>query len=374
MAATARLTVDLGAVAGNWKFLAEQAPRAKTGAAVKADAYGLGAAEIIPTLIGAGCRDFFVADIGEAIRARKLDGAIRIFVLSAGVTENAGALAAHRLVPVLNQRRDAEIWSAFNRQRAEPLPCALHVDTGMNRLGMTPAEAIALTRDLTIPKTLSPCLVMSHLACADEPGHPMNEAQFAAFTGVADHFPNVPRSLANSAGIFLGPDYHFDLTRPGIAIYGGAPVVGAENPMLPVATLETRILQIRYAARGETVGYGATAKLGRASRLAVVGAGYADGILRSASRSGVAVREGPNARLAPTGWLLGYQVPVIGRVSMDLMAFDVTEIPPPLLEQAGWIELFGKNASVDAFAYAAGTISYELLTRIGPRVERRVLE
>jgi len=278
------------------------------------------------------------------------------------------------LIPVLNQRRDAEIWAAFNRQHGEPLPCALHVDTGMNRLGLTLAEAITLTRDLTIPKTLSPCLLMSHLACADEPGHPKSEEQVRAFTGVADHFRGVPRSLANSAGIFLGPDYHFDLTRPGIAIYGGAPVTGAENPMLPVAKLEARILQIRYAARGETVGYGATAKLARASRIAVVGAGYGDGVPRSASGSGVALREGPNARPAPVGWLLDYFVPAIGRVSMDLMAFDVTEIPPPLLEQAEWIELFGPHVPIDAFAYAAGTISYEVLTRIGPRVERLVVE
>lgn len=362
---TAKLTIDLGALAANWRKLAGLAPKSRTGAAVKADAYGLGAPAIVEALARAGCREFFVANAGEGVLARKAASEAGIFVLGGVSGEGSlDACATHRLVPVLNHPGEIEIWRDHCRSVGRALPCALHFDTGMNRLGIETGD---LERVCRLAAGLEINLVMSHLACADEPGHPANGAQLQRFRAILERFPGVAASLCNSAGVQLGPDWHFDLTRPGIALYGGESVNDIDNIAQPVAALEAKILQVRTARKDETVGYGATARLARDSRLAVLGIGYADGFSRAASGSGVPLR---SQLPGPRGWLEGYSVPVVGRVSMDLTVFDVTDVPDQVLERAEWVELFGSNVALDDFARAAGTIGYEVLTGMGPRVAR----
>ena len=365
--ATTRITIDLDALAANWRKLAALAPAAAAGAALKADAYGLGAPRAAAALLKAGCRHFFVATPAEGLELREAVPSAEIFVLG-GVTRDAiPFLIEAGLTPVLNDASEIAIWADWCRLAGFRRPCALHVDTGMNRLGLRPDEAIALAGDPDRINSITPVLVMSHLACADQPGHDMNARQLARFREVAAHFAGVRASLANSAGIFLGPEYHFDITRPGISLYGGEAVGKVVNEMAPVVGFEGRILQVRRAAKGEIVGYGATVELQRDSLVAVVGAGYADGVLRAASGSGVPMRR---LDAAASGWLAGHKVPVIGRISMDLTTYDVTDVPPTTLEKAKWIEFFGRNAALDDFARAAGTIGYEVLTRIGARASR----
>lgn len=353
------LTFDLAALAANWRAMKALSGGARTGAAVKADAYGTGAAEVVPALVEAGCRDFFVADIGEGVAARKVAGDARIFVLAGLDAANAGDHAAHDLVAVLNRIEDIETWLTHGGGR----PCALHFDTGMNRLGMPGGE---IERAAALAKGLNLALVMSHLACGDEPAHAKNRGQLDAFRKIAARFPRAPASLAASGGVFLGADFRFDLTRPGIALYGGQPVIGQPNPMAVVVTFEAAILQVRRAAKGETIGYGATQTLARDSVIAVTAAGYADGFPRAASGSDAAPSR-------VTGWLAGHRVALLGRVSMDLSAFDVTDVPEETLAKATSIELFGPHAPLDEFARACGTIAYEVLTRMGKRAERRYI-
>ncbi len=361
--ATARLTIDLDALVANWRFMSKKCETVEASAVVKADAYGLGLEPVSKALADAGCSTFFVAVPDEAVRLRCALPDPEIFVLS-GVfdAESAEALAGIRAIPVLNSLEQIDIWS----RAAAHQPCAIHADTGMNRLGLTVDEALAFAERNAREKLVRPVLLMSHLACADDPAHPLNQKQLQSFQRVRAAFPDVESSLANSAGIFLGPDYHFDLTRPGIALYGGAAVNGITNPMRPVVKAEARILQIRHAKVGETVSYGASVTLRRDTVIAAAGCGYADGFHRAGSGSGVPLR-----RVQPQGaqgFVAGQRVPVIGRISMDLTLFDVTEVPEQaLLADARWIELFGPNIALDEAAAAAGTIGYEMLTSLGSR-------
>jgi alanine racemase len=364
-----RLTIDLAALAANYRNLAEMSAPAKTAAVVKADAYGIGIARAVPALAAAGCRSFFVALPAEGIAVRKVASDANVYVLSGPLDSDAAeAFREHRLSPVLNSMHDIAVWRRVCQEGA--LPAALHVDTGMNRLGITPTEAEAFAAENARSEAIPLKLVMSHLACADEPGHPLNRRQLESFQRVAALFPGVDSSLANSAGIMLGGDYRGDLTRAGIALYGGRASNVGDNPMRPVATAEARVLQVRRAAAGSTVGYGATATLERDATLAIVATGYADGYHRAASGSGVplrgAVAEGAH------GFVAGKRVPVVGRVSMDLTALDVTGCEGAV-SPGDWIELFGPNIALDEVAGAAGTIGYELLTSLGRRYQRMYL-
>ncbi len=365
--ATSRLTVDLGALARNWKLLGDFAPGAAVAAAVKADGYGLGAAQVVSALHKAGCRHFFTANVGEAIAIREHAPDAEIFALAGLNAENAPLLDEAGLIPVLNCAEDIAVWADHGRATGRKPPCALHVDTGMNRLGMRVEDAIAFAGDDARRQSIAPTLVMSHLACSDDPKHPMNAAQKARFDAIRAHFPGVRASLANSAGTLSDPAYAYDMVRPGIALYGGEALAGTVGPMANVVTLEARILQVKQAAKGESVGYGATTVLDRDTRIAVCGIGYGDGLLRAASGSGVPLRD-----LLPgaNGGIGGLEVPILGRISMDLTAFDVTDVPQAVLDRAEWIELFGETVALEDFAAAAGTIGYEVLTRIAPRAER----
>ncbi len=368
--AGARLTIDLSAICENWRLLAAKSGDAKTGAVLKADAYGLGAARVGKALAAAGCGTFFVALPEEGILLRRAVPKAQIYVINGvGGEHAASACAEAMLTPVLNTADEISIWADFWKKRGSRRPCAIHVDTGMNRLGLTVGEALAFAGQNAQDHAVTPILLISHLACADEPDHRLNTKQLEVFQRVSAAFEGVESSLCNSAGIFLGPDYHFDLTRPGISLFGGAPVIGWQNPMRPAVRAEARILQIRQARAGETVGYGAACTLGRDTRIAVVSAGYADGFHRAGSGHGVPLRE--TVHDGGAGWIAGHRVPVIGRISMDLAMFDVTDVADGEASVGDWIELLGETIGIEDAARAAGTLPYELLTSLGCRYHRR---
>lgn len=365
-----RLTVDLDALVENYRLLQKQAAPARVAGVVKADAYGLGAARVGKALWQAGCRTFFVALPQEGISLRAALPEAEIFVLNGTFgPEAAQAFVTHKLMPVIGSQADIACWEAFGwDDGATSRPCAIHVDTGMNRLGLTVEEAQAFIADNALTSALTPRLIMSHLACGDDAAHPLNRQQMESFQAVRKLFDGVESSLSNSAGIFLGPDFSFDLVRPGIALYGGQPFNGSKNPMRPVASLEARIVQVRHANAGQTASYGAHGKIDGDMIIAVVSTGYADGYHRSASFAGVPLRHSVSE--GGHGFINGKRVPILGRVTMDLTLFDVTELGPETVAVGDWIELFGNNISVDEAASAAGTISYEMLTSLGRRYYR----
>lgn len=366
-----RLTVDLAALADNYRQLARRAAPAGVAGVVKADAYGLGVEQAAPALWRAGCRTFFVALPEEGVALRAALPEAEIFVLNGLFgPEAAPAYGAHRLTPVLGSQADISCWEAFGWDGDAPRPCAIHVDTGMNRLGLTPDEAISFAGENALTRAVTPRLLMSHLACADEPGHPLNRRQTESFQAVRQAFADVESSLSNSAGTFLGPDFAFDLVRPGIALYGGRPVNGTDNPMKPVVTAEARVVQVRHARAGETVSYGAHETLSRDTAIAIASVGYADGYHRAGSAAGVPLRRA--SATGAQGFVHGRRVPLLGRITMDLTMFDVTDIGDEVAH-GDWIELFGANILVDEAASAAGTIAYELLTSLGDRYDRRYL-
>jgi len=355
--AEARLTVDLDALAANYARLAREARGAEVAPAVKADGYGLGVGPVARRLWTEGARSFFVARLSEGEALRLELGPERpavIYVLDG--CAGGERLIASALTPVLNSLADVEAWNAVAHAAGSRLACALHIDTGINRLGLRPEEAEALSAAPDRLDRVEVGLVMSHLACAPQPDHPMNAAQAALFRRVAPGFPKARKSLANSAGVFLGEDFLFDLVRPGVSLYGGGPFGRADARIAAVATFEAPILQVRTVPPGESVGYGAAWTAERPTRVAVAAAGYADGVLRSWSPGGYA-------------WLEGRACPVLGQVSMDLIAIGVDEIDTA--RPGMFVELIGRNASVDAAAEAAGTIAYEILTRMGARGSRR---
>jgi alanine racemase len=354
-AAGMQITVDLGALAENWRELAGRAAPAECAAVVKADAYGIGIEAAVPALRTAGCRTFFVALPEEGRRVRAAAPEATVYVLNGFFVEAAEFYRSADLRPVLSSPEDIETWAALGDRS----PAALQFDTGMNRLGLSLHEAVSLARSPERLAAINPRLLMSHLACADTPPHVLNQSQLTLFREIAAEFPKVPLSLANSAAIFLGGAYHFDLARPGIALYGAAFAEG-RPPLRNVVTARARILQIRDAEAGETVGYGAAQRLDNDARVAIVSAGYADGYLRRAGKDG----DKPVAH----AFIRGRTVPLLGRVSMDLLALDVTAIPG--VGQGDWVELFGSNIPVDEVAAAAGSIGYELLTGLSRRAEQ----
>jgi len=353
-----RLRIDLAAIAANYRLIAGRVAPAAVGAVVKANAYGLGAAEVARTLYEAGCRLFFVAHPGEALALRPaLPAACRLVVLN-GLPPGAEALCAGAAItPVLNSSEQAYRWAKAARHSGERLSAALQVDSGMGRLGMAATELAGLAGDARFRSAVDPVMIMSHLACADAPEHPANAAQLACFKAAAALFPGVPRALANSGGAFLPADFHADIVRAGIALYGGAPNRGDPNPMQPVVGLEARVIQVRTIAAGGAVGYGHSHVCERESRIATIGVGYADGLPRSLGNRGAA-------------WLAGERLPIIGRVSMDSITIDVTALAAGRIEPGDWVELIGPHQSLDRLADDAGTISYEMLTSLGARYDR----
>jgi len=355
--ASSILTIDLGAVAANYRLLVDRARPAVVAAAIKADAYGLGVGQVSRTLWAEGCRDFFVATLDEGIELRALLPDARIAVLN-GLVEGAPALFRENcLAPVLNDLGQVENWHANCRDNG-PAPAVLHLDTGMSRLGLPPAELDEIARDPSRLDNIDLALIMSHLACADEPDDAMTRRQRDDFADALTRLPRAPASLSASSGIFLGSDYLFDMARPGVSLHGINPLPGQPNPLRPVVRLQAKILQIRDVDTPQTVGYGATHRFAGPARLATVAAGYADGYLRSLSGRGT-------AHIGETA------VPVLGRVSMDLITIDVTQVPEA--RPGDMVDLIGPLHDIDALAQEAGTIGYEILTSLGRRYRRRWL-
>ena len=360
--AGAVLTIDLVALKDNWRLLSARAGAAECGAAVKGNAYGLGIEPVAKALWEAGCRTYFVARPKEGEELRKHLPDATIYVLDGLFAGQAEFYAKLNLCPALISIEEAREWAGFGRVYGRKLPCAIHVDTGINRLGFSKPEFDALLDDAFLMEGLNVSLLMSHLGCADEPSHPLNARQREAFDAVRAKLPGIPASLANSSGIFLGDGFTHDLVRPGIALYGGNPISGSPNPMRAVAHLEGTVLQVRNVRVGETVGYGATWEASRPTRIAVLGAGYKDGVPRALSSKQM---DGP-AQV----FINGKRCPVIGRISMDMMGADITDLMPHSVVRGTRAEILGPNILIDEAAAWAGTISYELLTRLGSRYAR----
>ena len=367
--AGAQLSINLDAIAANWRALtARLKAGARAGAVVKADAYGLGLAAVAPALHNAGCREFFTASLDEGIELRALLPDCPIFVFFGLQPGEAKEFSRHHLTPVLNNLGQIELWQR-QTNRGVTENALLHIDTGMSRLGLPPEEVARLAAEPERLASLNIAFVMSHLACAEQPEHPMNEAQLsefkAALVSLAPVAGTAKLSLANSSGIFLGPEFHFDLARPGAALYGLNPTPEKTNPMAEVVRLQGKILQVRHVDPPRTVGYGAAHSLARPSRIATVPVGYADGYLRSA---------GNQAKNQTCGYIGGVPMPVVGRVSMDMITLDVTEIPPEHAQPGTPVDLIGGPHPVDALAAESGTIGYEILTSLGRRYWRSYIQ
>ncbi len=355
--AGAILTIDLDSVVANWRQLRDRVGPAACAAVVKADAYGLGAGRVAPALAAAGCTRFFVALIDEGLALRSLLPEAEIHVLCGPLPGTEDVFAEHRLTPVLNSLEQMGSWARFLAARGAPLAAGLHVDTGMRRLGLPPDELAVVAADHGRLEAAGVAYVMSHLACADEPEHPLNEEQRLVFADARAALPPLPASFANSSGIFLGPAFHGDSVRPGVALYGGNPCPGHPNPMAQVVRLQGRIVQVRDVDSPQTVGYGATHQVAGTGRIATVAVGYADGYLRSLSNAG-------------SGYIGDRRVPVVGRVSMDLITLDVSHLAEESSRPGTLVDLIGPHNPVDAVAEAAGTIGYEILTALGRRYHR----
>jgi len=349
------LTIDLAALVDNWRELKSHLGGAGCGAAIKADAYGIGASRAVIELARAGCTEFFVALIDEGIQVRHV---LNEQALDANIHILGGPLAPqtmieHRLIPVLNSLSDIDAWKNVAPEHAADI----HIDTGMSRLGLPPDEMDVLSNDPGRCKGLNISHVLSHLACAEDHQSPMNAAQLQGFTNALKNFPDCKASLANSSGIYLGPAYHFDLARPGVSLYGVNPTPGKPNPMAQVIRLQGRILQVRDVDTPQSVGYGATHRVEHKGRIATVGVGYADGYLRSLSNCGF-------------GYFGEHRAPLVGRVSMDLITFDVSDVPEGVAHPGAWVDLIGPNNPIDDVAQAASIIGYEILTALGSRLHR----
>ncbi|WP_420405709.1 alanine racemase [Nisaea sp.] len=361
--AASELVIDLGAVRRNYLSLQQRLGKTECAAAVKADAYGTGADRVAPTLFEAGCRTFFVATAEEGIALRKTLPRARIAVLNGLLPGTEAVFPEHELIPVVNDLEQVERLRQMCTGADRALPAMLHIDTGMNRLGLSPSDMDRVAKDpdvLTGPDWL---YAISHLASGDEPDNPENAAQLTRFAEQRRRLKRPLRaSLANSAGIFLGPAYHLDLARPGFALYGGRVEDGKPSPMEPVVRLRARILQVRTVRAGDRVGYGGTYKVSADSRIATVAVGYADGYLRSLSGKGSA-------------YIGGQRLPLAGRVSMDMLAVDVSAVDrTEEVYPGGYIDLLGPHYTVNDAADDAGTIGYEILTGLGHRYTRRYIE
>lgn len=359
---TAELTVRLGSLAANFRESLRRAAPAAIAPVVKANAYGMGLAPVAHALVNAGADTFFVARMEEGIALRKLLPRQRIFVLDGIAAGAAPALLSHALTPVLNSLDEVAEWSVLARRERRELDAVLHVDTGMNRSGLSHDELSTLVSGIRhLLDGIKLVLVMSHLARADEPDRDMNWVQLARFKAALALLPSAPASLSASAGIELGRDFLFDLVRPGLGIYGGNPVASRPNPYRTVAVLTGRVLQIRAIQAGDSVGYGAGYTAAQPMTLATVAAGYADGLMRRIAARGRAA-------------IAGYFVPYAGRISMDLTVLDVTSVPANLPARGMAVEFMGDTVTLEELADAAGTITHEILTSIGPRVHRHYID
>jgi len=352
---TAILDINLDAIAANWRTLDATHPGATAGI-LKANAYGLGAAQVAPKLFAAGCRHFFTAHLAEALAIRDLVPGALLAVLNGLLPQDVRDYSAHEITPVLGSLAEIALWQSESRRLGKPLPALLHFDTGISRLGLSHEAFLCLRENPALLDGIRGKFLMTHLVSAENHADPVNQAQLARFSAIRAAFPGIPASIANSSGMFLGAEFHMDLARPGAAVYGINPKPGRKNPMQPVVRLAARIMQVQNLQPGETVGYNGIWTAPRPSRIAVLSVGYADGYLRSLSNRATAMFDGT-------------RIPLVGRVSMDLSTFDITDAP-----NAGvgdYIDLIGPGHDADALAIEAGTNGYEILTSLGHRYQRR---
>jgi alanine racemase len=350
-----RLTVDLDALRANYRAIAGLAAPARAGAVVKADAYGLGAATVSRAFYDEGCRDLFVAHLGEAMALRTgLAADATLYILNGLQPGEEGDAAGAGLTPVINGLEQARRWADTARRLKRPLPAVLQVDSGMSRLGLGAEDVRALASDPAFFDAVHVRLVMSHLACGEDPANPANAEQRRRFLDLAGAVPPAPLSLANSAGVFLGPDYRFDLVRPGLALYGAPPPHTGGLAIRPVVSLDARVVQVRDAPAGRGVGYGLTFTTARASRIATVSIGYADGWPRRLGNVGFA-------------YFGDAALPIVGRVSMDSLTLDATDLPDGALALGRYVELLGPHQTLETVARAIDAIPYEILTALGRR-------
>ncbi|HTD04171.1 alanine racemase [Undibacterium sp.] len=360
--AGAILTIDLNAVRNNYRLLRSKLNSAQCGAAVKADSYGLGATRISEVLFEEGCRHFFVAHLDEAIALRPhLPASAAIYVMHGSPIGYEPEFLEHACIPVLNSSQQVLAWRELAQQRQQALPAIIQLDTGMSRMGMSQTEVQAWLADPDFIDGIDLQYLMSHLACAEDQQSPMNRQQLQNFQALRQQLPPCRATLANSSGIFLGPDFQFDLVRPGAALYGLTPVAGEANPMQAVAHLQGKIIQTREIAAGTGVGYSLTYRSTQMRRIATVAVGYADGWLRSLSNRGIV-------------WIGDKAVPMVGNVSMDTITLDVSEVAQELLYPGALVDLISTRNTADQVAERAGTIGYEILTSLGLRYQRHYVD
>lgn len=358
--AGAILSIDFGALRDNYRLLKRRLGPAACAGVLKADAYGLGAPKVARALASEGCRTFFTAHVSEALEIRAvLADDCEIYVLNGLPPGSEPDCAAADVRPVLNCLEQLDAWSSLSRRTGRVLRAAIQVDSGMSRLGMAPSEVERLAATPALLDGVEPRLVMSHLACADEPENPANALQRASFDRLRVLLPKAPASLANSSGIFLGQPYHYDLARPGAALYGINPTPGHPNPMRPVARLQAKVVQTREIGDGVGIGYGYASRARATMRLATISLGYADGWHR---------------RAAAAAFWRGTRLPFAGRVSMDSIILDISTLPPGALVPGDLVDLMGAEQTVDQVADSAGTIGYEILTGLGKRFHRRYVD
>ena len=355
--AGAIVTVDLGAVRRNYRALRARLGAVELAAVVKADAYGLGIVGVAPALVREGCHTFFVATASEAFALRALLPDVDIHVFEGIQPGEERDFAEYDIVPVLNSLQQIETWRAHTLAHRHALRADLHIDTGMSRLGLDAAEQKRLRARPDHLKGIDLDAIVSHLAVAEDPGNPLNRQQLAAFTDITGGLPGRRRSLANSSGIFLGTDYYFNLARAGVALYGANPTPGHPSPVSQVIKLQGRILQLRSVDTSRSVGYGATHRVSRPSKIATVALGYADGYPLSMSNLGIA-------------FLDNHEIPVVGRVSMDLTTVDVTDVPEPLAQPGRLVDFIGPHNPIDVVAERGNTIPYAIMTGLGHRLHR----
>jgi len=357
---TGLITIDLDAVAANYRRICEVASSSRCAAVVKANAYGLGVEAVAPVLHEAGCRDFFVATSSEAIQLRGILGTASIYVFE-GVAPGGGEeFVGHNVTPVLNTPEQLERWvaAACGTESDQKPPALIHIDTGMTRLGFGESQLRALSGRPDLLERLRIDYIMTHLVSADEPLDEFTSKQVRRFDELRALLPPASTSIGNSAGTLLGAGSRGDLVRVGIALYGGNPLPGTDNQMQEVVRLQGRILQVIEVERPLHVGYGSTYTAASQDRLATVNIGYADGYPRNLGNRGFAC-------------IAGTQTPVVGRVSMDTLTIDVSSVPPEQAQEGALVDLIGGGVDLDTVAQMAGTIAYEILTRLGSRPARR---
>ena len=352
------LEIDLNLIQKNYEVMKSCAPHSEISAVLKADGYGFGAAPVGQALKDKGCKTFFVAHLDEAIALRKALKNEKIYVLTGVLPGTEDALYDNKLTPVLNHKGMVELWSKKAKTLQDKLPVAIHVDTGMHRLGFEIREILSLADDFNAFQNLEIELLMSHLSCSQISGHEMNEIQLDVFQKIVPLFPYAKKSLSDAGGLFLDRDYHFDIIRPGLGFFGMHPrSMQGPNPFHNVLTLWGKVIQVRDVAQGETVGYGATYKLKKTSRLATLGIGFADGLPRALSNLG-------------NVYIAGYKAPILGRISMDYTVVDVTGVPEHLCYPGSWVQLVNDHQTLDDLAKSINTISRELSIHLGSRLWR----